>query len=349
MNFGIVGTGLIAEFHARAIADIPGCRVVACMDTVPEREEAFGKKFSCAGYPDLKAFLAHPGLDIVTICTPSGAHMETAVAAAEAKKHLIVEKPIEISLDRIDAIIRACDANRVSLSGVFMSRYHESAGILKKAVETGRFGRITLGSAYIKWWRSQEYYDKGGWKGTKKFDGGGALMNQGIHAIDLLQWYMGPVESVMAYGATLGHQRIEVEDVAVAALRFKNGALGVIEGSTAAYPGFLKRIEISGVEGSVVMEEESFKFWQFAKPRPEDGEILEKSSAKAKTGGGASDPAAIGHQGHTLQFTEIVESLRAGKKPLVDGREARKAVEIILAIYKSFETGGEVTLPLRGA
>ena len=346
MNFGIIGTGMIADFHAKAISEIPGCKVVACMDTIAERSEAFSKKTGCAGYADLEKFLAHPGLEICTICTPSGVHKETAVAAANAGKHLIVEKPIEIALDRIDAIIEACDRNNVGLAGVFMSRYHESAGVLKKAVDSGRFGRLTLGSAYIKWWRSQEYYDKGGWKGTKKFDGGGALMNQGIHAVDLLQWYMGPVESVKAYGATLGHERIEVEDTAVAALRFRNGALGVIEGSTAAYPGFLKRIEISGVGGSAVMEEENFKTWHFAEQRPEDAGILEKYAAKAGTGGGASDPAAIGYHGHKIQFTDVVEAIRAGKKPLVDGREARKAVEIILAVYKSFETGGEVRLPV---
>ena len=345
MNFGIVGTGMIADFHAKAIGEIPGCKVVACMDTIPERSESFAKKQGCAGYSDLVKFLAHPGLEIITICTPSGAHMETAVAAAKAGKHLIVEKPIEITLERIDAIIEACDKNNVGLAGVFMSRYHEAAGTLKKAVDAGRFGRPTLGSAYIKWWRSQEYYDKGGWKGTKKFDGGGALMNQGIHGIDLLQWYMGPVESVLAYGATLGHERIEVEDTAVAALRFKNGALGIIEGSTAAYPGFQKRIEISGVKGSVVLEEESFKFWQFADEHPEDKGIIEKFSAKGGSGG-AADPAAIGYHGHKLQFTDIVNAIRAGKKPLIDGREARKAVEIILAIYKSIETRGEVNLPL---
>ncbi|MFQ3620674.1 MAG: Gfo/Idh/MocA family oxidoreductase, partial [Spirochaetales bacterium] len=205
----------------------------------------------------------------------------------------------------------------------------------------------TLGSAYIKWWRSQEYYDKGGWKGTKKYDGGGALMNQGIHAVDLLQWYMGPVEAVQAYCATLGHERIEVEDTAVAILRFRSGALGVIEGSTAAYPGFLKRIEICGVGGSVILEEDYFKCWHFDTEKPEDLEIRTRFSASGTSGGGAADPAAIGYLGHKLQFQDVVESIRKGKKPAVDGIEARKAVEIILAIYRSGELGREVPLPLR--
>ena len=344
MNFGIIGTGMIAEFHFRAISEIPGCALVACMDTAAERAKAFGEKHGCAAYSVLEEFLAHPGLQIVTVCTPSGTHRDAAVAAAAAGKHLIVEKPIEITLKRIDDIIAACDKNNVGLAGVFMSRYHAPALALKQALDAGRFGRLTLGSAYVKWWRSQEYYDKGGWKGTKKFDGGGALMNQGIHAVDLLQWFMGPVESVRAYTATLGH-KIEVEDTAAAVLRFASGALGVIEGSTAAYPGFPKRIEISGVGGTAILEEENLTAWQFAQELPGDKELREKF--KAASGPGASaDPAAISYQGHKAQFTDIVGSLAAGKKPRVDGTQARKAVEIILAIYRSAETGEEVKLPL---
>ncbi|MDR1626286.1 MAG: Gfo/Idh/MocA family oxidoreductase [Spirochaetia bacterium] len=345
MDFGIIGTGMICEFHYRAISDIPGCRVVACMDSVPERARVFGEGHGCAWYGALGEFLVHPGLDIVTICTPSGTHLDAALAAARAGKHLIVEKPIEVTLPRIDGIIEACEENGVSLAGVFMSRYHGAARALKGALDGGRFGRLTLGSAYIKWWRSQEYYDKGGWRGTRQFDGGGALMNQGIHAIDLLQWFMGPVESVRSYAALLGHERIEVEDTAVAALRFRNGALGVIEGSTAVYPGFSKRLEICGVGGSAVLEEECLKGWNFAEELPQDADIRGEFGAAAGSGA-SSDPGAIGYYGHRAQFAEIVGALASGKKPAVDGREARKAVEIILAVYESAETGREVRLPL---
>jgi predicted dehydrogenase len=345
MNFGIIGTGTISGFHYKAVSEIPGCKVTACMDTVPERAKSFAEKHGCAGYGDLEEFLAHPKLDIVTICTPSGTHLDAALAAARAGKHLIIEKPIEVTLDRIDKIIEACDKSRVSLSGVFMSRYHESAKALKQALENGRFGKLTLGSAYIKWWRSQEYYDKGGWRGTKRFDGGGALMNQGIHAIDLLQWFMGPVDCVSAYTALLGHERLEDEDTAAASLRFKNGALGVIEGSTAAYPGFPKRIEICGVKGSAILEEESLKGWSFDTALPQDAALREKFRERPGSGG-SSDPAAIGYHGHKAQFTEIVEAISAGKKPAIDGLEARKAVEIILAVYQSSRTGKEVRLPL---
>ena len=179
-----------------------------------------------------------------------------------------------------------------------------------------------------------------------KFDGGGALMNQSIHAVDLLQWFMGPVASVQAYKTTLAHERIEVEDVAVAALRFANGALGVIEGSTAVYPGFLKRIELSGTGGSIALEEDAVRVWSFAEEGPEDGEIRRRLGAGDSAGGGAADPSAIDHSGHMREFREIARSIEGGAPPLVDAREARKSVEIILAIYRSAETGRETTLPL---
>jgi predicted dehydrogenase len=294
----------------------------------------------------MQEFLAHFGLDIVTICTPSGFHLEPALEVAEARKHLIVEKPLEITLERCDKIIDACQKNNVKLAGIFQSRFSDVARVIKKTLDEGRFGKLVLGDAYVKWYRSQQYYDDGGWHGTLKFDGGGALMNQSIHAIDLLQWFMGPVGSVSAFTGTLGHERIEVEDVSVAALHFKSGAFGVIEGTTAIYPGFLKKIEICGTQGSAVLVEEDLKAWSFSEEREEDKEILEKFAAKTETGGGAADPAAISFQGHQRQFEDFVEALETGRKPLVNGPEARKAVEIILAIYQSAREGRRVTLPL---
>lgn len=345
-GFGIVGLGLIADFHARAIQAISGGkgRVIACRSRSREKVEVFAREYGCTGYTSLQEFLAHPGLDIVTVCTPSGAHLETALAAAQAGKHLIIEKPLEITTERCDKIISACRKNEVTLAGIFQSRFHEVAGIIKSALERGRFGKLVLGDAYVKWFRSQEYYDKGGWHGTRKLDGGGALINQSIHAIDLLQWFMGPIESVQAFTGTVGHERIEVEDNAVVALRFKNGAFGVIEGSTSIFPGFLKRIEISGTEGSVILEEESLKAWDFADELPEDDEIRHKFFAKTGTGGGAADPAAIGFQGHRRQFEDFIEALETGRKPLVDGPEARKSVQIIQTIYQSAEKGKIVML-----
>lgn len=345
-GFGIVGLGLIADFHAKAIQAISGGRssLAACCSRSAEKAQGFSKKYGCTGYTDFDKFLAHPGLDIVNLCTPSGAHLEHSLAAARAGKHVIVEKPLEITPERCDKIIEACEKAKVSLAGIFQSRFSKVAGIVKKAVDQGRFGTLILGDAYVKWFRSQKYYDDGGWHGTQSLDGGGALINQSIHAIDLLQWFMGPVESVQAFTGTIGHKRIEVEDNAVAALRFRNGAFGVIEGSTSVYPGFLKRIEISGTKGSVILEEETLKAWDFAEGLPEDEEIRKDFGAGAETGGGAADPAAISFEGHRRQFEEFITSLEQGRSPLVDGREAKKAVEIIQAIYTSAKKGTLVRL-----
>lgn len=346
-GFGIVGCGMIASFHAKAIADLRGAKLVACFDAFPASAERFAKVQKITPYSDLKSMLADPKVDIVTICTPSGAHMEPAVAAAKAGKHVIVEKPLEITLRRCDRIIEACRTNKVVLSAIFPSRFHESSQLIKKAIDKGRFGRLTLGDAIVKWYRSQEYYDSGAWRGTWKLDGGGALMNQAIHSVDLLTWLMGPVVEVSAHTATLAHQRIAVEDNVVATLRFKSGALGTIEATTAAFPGYLKRIEIHGSEGSAILEEEDIKAWDFAKKRAADKALLKRMAGKTKTGGGAADPSAIGYHGHTEQFKDVLRAIKSGNKPQIDGVEGRRSVEIILAIYKAAELGRMVKLPLK--
>jgi UDP-N-acetyl-2-amino-2-deoxyglucuronate dehydrogenase len=346
IGFGLIGCGMIAKFHAKAIADLRGAKVVGCFDTFPASADRLAGEIGCTAYHELDKMLANPDIQIVTICTPSGAHMEPAIEAARAGKHVIVEKPLEITLSRCDAIIKACEKAGVTLSTIFPSRFHESSQLLKAAIDSGRFGRLTVGDAYVKWFRTQQYYDSGAWRGTWKFDGGGALMNQAIHSVDLLTWLMGPVVELSAHTATLAHERIEVEDVAMATLKFANGALGVIEATTAAFPGSLKRVEIHGSEGSVVLEEESLKTWSFAKQTKRDEALLAKMADRTKTGGGASDPAAIGHHGHMLQFRDVVDAIKKGRKPLIDGPEGRRSVEIILAIYKAAELGKSVALPL---
>lgn len=343
-NFGIVGLGLIADFHAQAIQSMPKAQVVAGVDISEERVAAFSKKFGCQGYASLPEMLKHPGLDIVTICTPSGYHMESALQVIKAGKHVIVEKPLEVTLEKCDAIIDAARQQGVRVATIFPSRFHETSQAIKKAVDCHRFGTITMADAYVKWYRSQEYYDKGGWHGTKAVDGGGALMNQSIHAIDLLQWFMGPVHSVHAYTDMLGHEGVEVEDTAVAILRFRNGAMGVIEGSTAVFPGYLKRIEIGGTEGSVILEESALKSWSFKDETDEDERIRKEFFADADSGGGASDPAAISFKPHQLQFEEFIDSLESGRPSMVEDSEGRRAVEIILAIYESARSGSEVLL-----
>lgn len=348
LGFGIIGCGMISRFHARAIEDVRGARLVACYDSFPEAAERAANELGCRAYGKLQKFLADPKLDVVTICTPSGAHQQPAVAAARAGKHLLIEKPLEVTLSRCDKIIRECKKNRVALSVIFQSRFHESSLDMKRAIDAGRFGRLTVGDAYVKWFRTQEYYDSGAWRGTWKLDGGGALMNQAIHSIDLLTWLMGPVREVRAMTDLLAHKRIEVEDTAVAALRFANGALGVIEASTAVWPGYLKRIEIHGSAGSAVIEEEDITAWEFAKKNRRDAAIHRRMQQRQSGGGGASDPAAIGHHGHAQQFRDLLDAIKKGRRPTIDGHEGRRSVEIILAIYKSAESGRPVKLPLKG-
>lgn len=346
IGFGIVGAGMISRFHAKALAEVRGAKLVACADTAPGRAEAFGKENGCRGYESVDAMLADPAVQAVTIATPSGAHMEPAVAAAKAGKHVVVEKPLEVTLKKCDRIIDACDKAGVKLATIFPSRFHDSSKLMKAAVEAGRFGRLTLGDAYVKWYRTQQYYDSGAWRGTWALDGGGALMNQAIHTVDLLAWLMGPVVEVQANTATLAHERIEVEDTAVATLKFANGALGIIEATTAAFPGYLKRIELHGSTGSAVLEEEDIKHWDFAQKARSDAAILRQMAVSKSTGGGAADPAAIGHHGHAMLLQDFVDAIRKDRTPAIDGREGRKSVEIILAIYKAAQTGKKVSLPL---
>jgi len=348
IGFGVVGTGMIAGFHAKALGAIPGARLVGAFDAVPERAQKFAAEQGCSAYTDLDAMLANRDIHVVTICTPSGAHRDPAVAAAQAGKHLLVEKPLEITLARCDEIIAACDRAGVRLGGILPSRFTPANLALKAAIDSGRFGRLTLGDTYVKWWRTQQYYDQGGWRGTWKLDGGGAYMNQAIHNVDLLQWFMGDVVEVCGLTATLAHERIEVEDVGTAIVKFKTGALGTLEASTSVFPGLLKKTEIHGTTGSVIVEQDDVLLWNFADARPEDDEIRERFARKSANTGGAADPSAISFVPHQRQFEDFIAAIESGRPPIIDGREARKSVEIILAIYQSAWTGRRVTLPLPG-
>ncbi len=346
-GFALVGTGMISHFHAQAIAGIRGARLVGCFDQVPAAAQAFAREHDCTAYDSLQDLLRSPDVDIVNICTPSGAHMEPAVAAANAGKHVAVEKPLEITLRRCDRIIQACRKNNVHLCTILPSRFSPVNQELKKAIDAGRFGTLTLGDTYVKWWRTQEYYDSGGWRGTWEMDGGGAYMNQAIHQVDLLTWMMGDVTEVAGMTDTIAHERIEVEDVGVAALRFASGAVGVIEATTSAWPGLLKKTEIHGTQGTVIIEQDSILRWEFARRNRRDAAIRRKFSADSATSGGAADPKAISFKGHQDQLRDFVSAIRDDRPPLVDGIEGRRSVEIILAIYKAAWTGRTVRLPLK--
>ena len=338
-GFGIVGVGMIASFHAKALGEISGARLAACFDVTPERSEAFAREYACTPMDTLDHLLSDPAVDAVIICTPSGLHLEPALAAAAAGKHLVIEKPLEITPERCDQIIAAARENNVRLAGIFPSRFSDGALQIKGAIDAGRFGRLTVLDAAVKWHRSEEYYAQAGWRGTWAVDGGGALMNQSIHAIDLLQWFSGGVAEVSAYTATLGHQELEVEDVAAASVLHDCGALGTITGTTASWPGWAKRIEISGTEGSAILEDNRVTRWEFQKSSSEDAAILEKIETGETGSGGAGDPSAIGFEGHRRQLADFVQALSEDREPLVSGSEARKAVAIIAAIYRSAESG----------
>jgi predicted dehydrogenase len=344
LGVGLVGCGMIARFHARALSEIPGTRLTALYNHNPAGAEKMQKevleqyKTHCDVVPDLDAMLKRKDVDIVIVLTPSGKHMEPAVAAANAGKHVVVEKPLEITLERCDRIIDACDKNKVKLCTIFPSRFGDANQELKKAVVAGRFGRLTLGETTCKWWREQSYYDQGGWRGTWALDGGGALMNQAVHNVDLLLWLMGDVTHIMGLTATLAHERIEVEDTAAACLRFKNGALGVIQATTSVWPGYPKTIAVHGDQGSAVIEQEDLLRWDFETAQPGDDGIRTRFAQKVGASGGSSNPAAISHVGHARQLKDFVEAIDSNRPPAVDGREGRKAVQVILGIYAANAT-----------
>lgn len=341
-----MGTGMISHFHAKAIADIDGAAVVGCYNRRHESAEAFAAEYGGQAYSDFDAMLADDNVHIINVCTPSGAHRDLAVAAANAGKHVVVEKPLEVTLQRCDDIISACRANGVQLCAIFPSRFSPVNLALKAAIDAGRFGRLTLGDTYVKWWRTQEYYDSGGWRGTWELDGGGAYMNQAIHQVDLLYWLMGDVVEVNGMTDTLAHERIEVEDVGVATLRFANGAIGVIEATTSAWPGLLKKTEIHGTQGTAVVEQDDILKWEFAEAGEDDQAIRSQFERKSENTGGAADPKAISYVGHRDQLQDLVDAIKENRDPKVDGVDGRKSVEIILAIYQAAWSGQTVKLPL---
>jgi predicted dehydrogenase len=340
-GFGIIGLGAIAGLHAKAIGEIKNADVAAVYDSIPGRAASFAEQHGGRPYDDLGAFFKDDATKFVIIATPSGLHLDAAVAAARAGKHVIVEKPLEITAERCREIIKAAAENGVMLSGIFQGRFSPAARKIREALDRKRFGKIILCDAYVKWYRSQEYYDSGAWRGTRDIDGGGALINQAIHALDLLLWFGGNVKEVSARAATLAHERIEVEDTLVSTVLFESGAMGTVTATTAVWPGSLRRIEVLGTEGTAIIEEDIIVRWDFAKEDPGDEEIR-KSFCGGSQASGASDPMAISFTKHQMQFEDCIRAVETGGKPLVDGREATKAVALVEAMYKSAANGGKI-------
>jgi predicted dehydrogenase len=342
MKFGIIGAGMIGRFHAKAITDMTGGTLHSVFDLNLERAEALAADFGAKAYSDMNAFLADENLDIVTVGTPSGAHLDPTLAALNAGKHAIVEKPLEVTTERIDQLMDAAQKSGKTLAAVLNRRFHPGMDAFKKASTEGRFGTLASASAYIKWYRDQAYYDSAGWRGTWALDGGGALMNQSIHTVDALLYLAGPVKRVTANTALLAHERIEVEDHCVALLEFENGARGVIEASTCTWSkdGHPARVQLSGTEGSVFLADEAFESWDFQNEQPEDEEIRSSLMKGQEAGLGANDPSAINTYQHQRNFEEVVTAIHEGREPTTSANESRKAVELIQAIYESAKNDG---------
>jgi len=345
VGIGIWGTGMIAEFHAQALAEIPNAKLVAAHNRTAEKGKAFAAKHGIAYAETPEALLSNPAIHAICLCTPSGDHLDPALACAKAGKHVIVEKPLEVTLARCDEMIAACKKAGVKIGGILPRRFGVGAVALKAAIEAQRFGKITLASALIPWWRSQEYYDSAAWRGTQQFDGGGALMNQGIHTIDLLLWLMGPATRVSATMGLVAHKNIEVEDVAVGWMEFANGARATIAGSTACWSqeGFPAEIRIHGTTGAAVLRDDQLTAFEFASRLPTDTTHI--TSNENLKGVGANDPKAIGHAWHKANLSEIIDALIANREPAINGAEGRKAVELILALYESARNNGTPTNP----
>ncbi len=345
-GFAIVGCGVIAPFHARAISAVEKATLRAVLDINPQAAERRGREFAVDAYTDLRRVLERADVDVVCVCVPSGEHAEIGVQAAQAGKHVVVEKPLEVSLEGADRLIAACRRHGVKLAAISQHRFDAGVQRMRAALDAGRFGRLLLGDAVIKWYRTQQYYDSGGWRGTWELDGGGAMMNQGVHYVDLLQWMMGPVERVVAHCATAAHT-IEVEDVALALLSFRNGALGILQASTAVYPGLPERLEVTGTGGTAIVEAGEVTVWEFKDEKGEAGPYGAKvrSTAADPAPAAASDPAALQIAGHAAQLTDLIAAVETGRDPAITGEEARKPLEIILAVYESARSGREVLLP----
>lgn len=341
LGWGIIGCGVIAPTHANAIKASGTANLVACCDVVPGLAQQFADKYAPGArvFTSMDDMLKDPEVQAVSVCTPSGMHSDCCISAAQAGKHILCEKPLDITLEAIDLAIAACKEYDVKLSGVFQRRTYASSKKVREAVKSGKLGKLVIGDAYQKYFRSHAYYASGSWRATWELDGGGALMNQGVHGIDLLLYLMGDVKRLSAYARRLV-RNIEVEDTAVAIVEFVNGAVGVIEGTTSVTPGYGCRIEISGDNGTIVLNEDKITTWDVPGEESEaDGGAAGKSTA--------ADPTALTATGHTAHVVDLCGAIRENREPEIPGSEARRAVQVIKAIYKSSREGGSsVEFPL---
>jgi UDP-N-acetyl-2-amino-2-deoxyglucuronate dehydrogenase len=326
MRIGIIGAGNISDTHARAASAIEGVEVVAVYGHSAEKTAALAKRHRATSYPDLDQFLSHKPMDIVAIGSPSGVHAEQALAAIRRGLHVLVEKPLDITSKRIDQVIEASDRAGVKVGVFFQDRLTPDIVEMKSALDGGAIGTPVLADARVKWYRPPEYYSASKWRGTWALDGGGALMNQGIHTVDLLLWLLGPVRHVSGRVATRLH-KIEVEDTAVAALEFKNGALATIEASTAAFPGFPRRVEVTGSKGTLILEHDS---------------LLRQEKSPQEAIENVSSPVVSDASPHRRVLEDFIAAIRTNGTPACDAREGRRSVALVEAVYRSAASGKTV-------
>lgn len=346
IRFGVIGCGAIHSTHCLALKKIEDVRLEAVYDTIKERSKAASGTYDAVAAKSLRDLFDR--VDVVSICTPSGLHTAVGVKAAQAGKHVIVEKPIDVSLAAAKRLVDACKANGVRLGCISQHRFARQIRRLRDAAQSGEMGDLVAADAKIKWYRTQHYYDSGDWRGTWKLDGGGCLMNQGVHYIDMLQWVMGGVKSVQAMCRTLAHN-IEVEDVANVLVEFKNGAVGVIQGSTSYYPGFAERLEVHGKWGSAILEGDRVRVWRVDSEKASLGKygdgVMSQPTPNLHSYQSddyvAEDPTAVWGEQHRLQLEDFAQAVRDDREPFLTGEMALEPLKIILAIYRSSKAGGK--------
>jgi UDP-N-acetyl-2-amino-2-deoxyglucuronate dehydrogenase len=351
VRIGIVGCGAIAPTHAEAISRIPEASISGFYDVVEEKAACLAERFQSKAASSLEGLFG--ASDAIAICVPSGAHAEIGIQAALSGNHVLVEKPIDVSLEQADRLVQECRRTGVKLSVISQHRFAPDIRRAKDALDAGEFGQPIQGDAYIKWFRTQAYYDSGGWRGTWELDGGGCLINQGIHYIDMIQWIMGGVKAVTAICRTAAHE-IEVEDVAAALIEYKNGAIGVIQGSTSFFPGFAERLEIHGTVGSAMIEGDDLRAWEI---RTEDdgspyGRGVQSQptpnlrlSSQEPVSPLALTPAERWIEQHRLQIDDFVQSIVHDREPFITGEDALEPLRVVLAIYESSRRRERVEIP----
>lgn len=351
MRFAIVGCGVIGPLHARVLATL-GTRVqlVAAVDTRRDAAVALAEKYDAQPFTSLAEALARADVDAVAVCTPSGTHVDVAVQALRAGKHVVVEKPVDVDVASAARLAEAERRTGATVTVISQHRFDPASQVVHEAVESGRFGTITSGLASIALWRSQKYYDSGDWRGTWALDGGGALMNQGVHQIDLLVWMLGRPVEVSATTACLAHTGIEVEDTGVATIRFDNGALGVVHGTTAAYPGISNRVQVHGSQGSAVIDDDKLAYFHVASPdqeAPDYGAGTTSNQASEVLPGGANgeEAWAMG-DAHARQYVDFLDAVEQGRDPVVTVAQASRTVAVVTSIYESARTGSVVGVNL---